>query len=75
MGTEQYSNFHYVAQEYMKNHPHFRKGQAFMESLACIDFDIYMKIMNTDADPFYDDSKIPAFDRKFAELAGINTSL
>lgn len=38
-----------------------RQGQALMWALRDIDSAIYSKIVNSAADCFYDDSKIPAF--------------
>jgi len=74
MTTKEYSDFFYLANLHMQD-PNCRKGQAYMVALFHTHRDLYDEITDTDADPFYDDSKIPAFDRKFAELAGINTRL
>lgn len=66
MTTEQYSKLHYLAQEYMKS-PLLRKGQSYMIALHNVDVDLYKEIRGTDVDPFYDNSKIPAFDKKLVE--------
>lgn len=37
-----------------------RIGQAFMNTLAGVDPEGFVRITDSDVDPFYDDSKIPA---------------
>ena len=40
-----------------------RKGQAWMNALAEVAPDLYGLVSGTEADCFYDDGKIPAFER------------
>lgn len=41
-----------------------RRGQAWMNALAEVDYDLYQQISGTDADCFYNDNKIEAFKAK-----------
>jgi len=41
--------------------PNIREGQALMNGLFAWHAETYQAITNTDVDPFYDDSRIPAF--------------
>lgn len=50
-----------------KSNPIIRLGQAYMNALADVDIDLYNELTATDADPFYDDMKIPNFLEKVYE--------
>lgn len=45
----------------LKQNPHFRNGQALMNSLREINPELYQKITTTDDDCFYLDEKIQNF--------------
>lgn len=38
-----------------------RRGQALMNALFTVDKNLYVKIIETEFDPFYDDKKIESF--------------
>lgn len=41
-----------------------RRGQAWMNALAEVDFDLYAEVTGTEADCFYNDNKIDAFKQR-----------
>lgn len=47
--------------------PELREGQSYMNALAEINPELYKKITGTEADCFYDDSKIKNFFDKLVE--------
>ena len=45
----------------MKDYPHERTGQAYVNALWFFDRDIYDRLHATGVDPFYDDERLPDF--------------
>ena len=60
MNKEQHKEFMKLAADYAAM-PSLRKGQAYFNALSAINPELTKEITGTDADPFYDNSKIGRF--------------
>lgn len=49
--------------------PTLREGQALMNALSELDEQVYELVLNTDADCFYNSTKVPTFNKKVLEAA------
>lgn len=63
-----YDDYLTAAMAYWREHPEQRKGQAFFNALATERMDIADKLWSTDDDPFYVDTRLPAFLYKVRRL-------
>ena len=61
MNKEQHKEFMKLAALLREMHPEYRKGQAYFNALSMTDSQLAKEITGTDADPFYDNSKIGRF--------------
>jgi len=66
--TKKWIQFNNELIRQLKLCPPLRKGQAYMNTLDIIDPIVYNQITNTEADCFYDDSRMEAFVEKLSLL-------
>jgi hypothetical protein len=64
MNTNLLNQVHTIAKFQRISHPEIREGQSLMNALADVNVDLYREITATEFDPYYLDSRIPAFYEK-----------
>lgn len=62
------SSYYDKVRELRKSAPNLREGQAHMNVLCEYRNDVYMKIIGTDDDPFYDNKRMPRFRSRLTQL-------
>jgi hypothetical protein len=64
MNNNLLNQVHTIAKFQRISHPEIREGQSLMNALADVNIDLYREITATEFDPYYLDSRIPAFYEK-----------
>lgn len=59
--NKEYISFREQVKDILEEYPMLRRGQVMFNVLSEIKPEMARDIMDTDKDPFYDDSKIPEF--------------
>jgi len=64
VNTNLLNQVHTIAKFQRISHPEIREGQSLMNALNDVNVDLYREITATEFDPYYSDSRIPAFYEK-----------